>query len=122
MGNIIIILLIVVIAFLAVLSTVKHFKGEGGCCGGGGELKPLKKKLSKPIIAEKTVSIEGMHCDHCKSSVEKNINMIDGAAAKVNLKRNSAVVSMESMITDDEIISAVENAGFKVTKIELKRK
>lgn len=122
MGNIIIILLIVVIAFLAVLSTVKHFKGEGGCCGGGSELKPLKKKLSKPIIAEKTVSIEGMHCDHCKSSVEKNINMIDGAAAKVNLKRNSAVVSMERMITDDEIISAVENAGFKVTKIELKRK
>ncbi len=33
MGNIIVIVVIVVIAFFAVRSSMKHFKGEGGCCG-----------------------------------------------------------------------------------------
>lgn len=34
MGNIIVILIIAVIAVFALRSSLKHFKGQGGCCGG----------------------------------------------------------------------------------------
>ncbi len=33
MGNIIVILIIGLIAFFAVKSSLKHFRGQGGCCG-----------------------------------------------------------------------------------------
>lgn len=118
MQNIVIILILVVIVVLAVLSGIKHMKGEGGCCGGGGEIKPEKKKLDGEKIGEKIITIEGMHCDHCKNSVERFINRIDGAAATVKLKKNIAVVSMSRQVSDEELTKAVEKAGFKVIKIE----
>ena len=118
MSTAVIVIVLAVIVFFAARSGLKHFKGEGGCCGGGGELKRPPKKLNGTIIAKKTVHIEGMHCDHCKSTVERYINDIDGAAAKVNLKKNIAVVSMTRDVSDEEISKAVEEAGFKTVSIE----
>lgn len=118
MQNVIIVLVLVIIAVLAVISSIKHIKGEGGCCGGGGEIKPEKKILDGKKIAEKIVTIDGMHCDHCKNTVERYINQIDGAAAVVNLRKNIAVVSLSRDVSDDEIKRAVERADFKVVKIE----
>ena len=43
MENCIIIGIIAVIVVIGIIYTVKHFKGEGGCCGGGS-YKPKKKK------------------------------------------------------------------------------
>ena len=49
MTNAIIILLLVVLLIFAVKESIKHFKGEGACCGGGSGTirarKPKKKKL-----------------------------------------------------------------------------
>lgn len=118
MGTVIIIVILAVIVVFAVRSSMSHMKGEGGCCGGGGDIKPEKKKLEGAKIAEKTVHIEGMHCDHCKNSVERYINSIEGAAAKVNLKKNIAVVSLDRIVSDEVIRSAVEKAGFEVTGID----
>lgn len=59
-----------------------------------------------------------MHCDRCKNSVEHELNKIDGAAAVVKLRKNMAVVSMSRDVGDGELTQAVENAGFKVVKIE----
>lgn len=117
MGTAIIVLILIVIFFFAIRSSLKHFKGEGGCCGGGGTVAE-KKELSGPKIAEKNLHIEGMHCNNCKTSVERNINQIDGAVAKVNLKKNLAVVSMERLVDDEELKTAVEKAGFTITRIE----
>ncbi len=36
MENIVIIIIPVIVAGIGVCSTVKHFKGQGGCCGGSG--------------------------------------------------------------------------------------
>lgn len=44
MGNIIIGVILLVIAFFAVRASIKHFKGQGSCCGGGSD-KPEKKKV-----------------------------------------------------------------------------
>lgn len=49
MENIIIIGIIAVVVAVAILHTVKHFRGKGGCCGGGSSYKPQKKA---PIHAE----------------------------------------------------------------------
>ena len=120
MGNVIIIIVLCVALFFAIRSSLKHFKGEGGCCGGGPDIKPEKKKLENQKIAEKVISIEGMHCDHCKNTVERYINDIEGAVAKVNLRKNIAVVSIDRKISDEELKLSVEKAGFKVINIENK--
>ena len=79
---------------------------------------PERKKLTGEKIAEKIIYIEGMHCDNCKNSVECQINRIDGAVAKVNLKKKLAVVEMDREIAEEELVAAVERADFKVLRIE----
>lgn len=116
MENMIIFGIIAVLLVVGVRSSIKHFKGEGGCCGGGSSVKNQRKKL-KNVTAKKTVIVEGMTCEHCQNWVEKSINEIDGAAAKVNLKKKEVVVSMEKEIGDDVIKKAIEKAGYKVVEI-----
>ena len=116
MEDIIIVAVIVILVFVGIRSTVKHFKGEGGCCGGSAPVKKQRKKL-KTVSAQKVVIIEGMTCDHCKNRVEKSINEIDGAAAKVKLKKKEAIVSMEKEIGDEIIRTAIEKAGYEVVEI-----
>ena len=120
MGDVIIIIILCIAVFFAIRSSLKHFKGEGGCCGGGADIKPKKKKLDNDKIAEKVIRIEGMHCDHCKNTVERYVNDIDGAVAKVNLRKNIAVVSLDRMVSDEELKLVVEKAGFTVINIENK--
>lgn len=117
MENVIIIGIIVVLLLLGIRSSIKHFKGEGGCCGGGDSTVKKQKKKLKNVIARKIVIIEGMTCDHCKNRVEKSINDMDGAAAKVNLGKKEAIVSLEKDVSDEQIKTAIEKAGYKVVEI-----
>ena len=91
MGNYIIIGMLAVIVVIGFLYTVKHFKGEGGCCGGGS-YKPKRKKLSG-VKYTRTFKIGGMHCEHCKNRVEEAVNDIKGAAGRVDLKKGELTVS-----------------------------
>ena len=50
-------------------------------------------------------------------SVMEAIDKIEGASAKVNLKKEEAVVSYDREIDDDNLKKAVEEAGFKVVDI-----
>lgn len=116
MGDIIIVAIVAAAMLFAVRGVVSRSKR--GCCGGAVPKVP-EKKLDGEKIGEKVVTIEGMYCENCKNSVERQINRIDGAAAKVNLKKNIAVVSMDRLVDDEELIQAVERAYFKVTQIEM---
>ena len=69
------------------------------------------------IIGQKTLRIDGMTCDHCSGWVEKSINEIDGASAKVSLKKKEAIVSLAREISDEELILAVKKAGYRVVEI-----
>ena len=104
MVDAIIVLIVIVLLIFALKGTLKHFKGESPCCGGGSGLI-------------KTVMVSGMHCDHCVKSVTEAIDKIEGASAKVNLKKEEAVVSYDREIDDDDLKKAVEEAGFKVVDI-----
>lgn len=110
MENYIIIGVIAVIILIGVIYTVKHFKGESGCCGGGG-YKPKKKKLAN-VKYQKVFKVEGMHCERCKNRVEEVINDIKGASGKVDLKKGELTVSYAEDISDEVIKAKIERAGY----------
>lgn len=111
-------IILAVIVVIGVLSAKKRFAGKGGCCGGGGGSIEDEKKLDGPVTGKKIVHIEGMHCENCKIRVERAINKIDGASAKVNLKKNIAVVETDREVSDDLIKKAVEDQDYTVILIE----
>lgn len=116
MENYIIIGIIAVIVVIGVLYTVKHFKGEGGCCGGGS-YKPKRKKLSG-IKYTKKFKVGGMHCEHCKRRVEETVNDIKGVAGRVDLKKGELTVSYAEDVDDETIKARIERAGYTVTEIK----
>ena len=67
--------------------------------------------------AKITLKVEGMSCEHCVNTVTKTLNELDGVKkAKVNLKRGQAAVTYDSdIVMVDELISAVEEAGYNAS-------
>lgn len=112
MQDVIIIAVIVVMLGLGLRSAVAHFKGQGGCCGGGS-CKPKKKKLSQ-VKYRKTFHVEGMHCEHCKNRVEEVVGDIKGVAGKVDLKKGLLTVSYAEDVADEIIKARIERAGYHV--------
>ena len=115
MENYIIIGITLIVLCLGLFYTVKHFKGESGCCGGGS-YKPRKKRLKK-ILYQKIFTVDGMSCEHCKNRVEIAVNDIKGVTGKVNLKRGGVLVSYEEEVDETEIKARIERAGYTVTEI-----
>ncbi|WP_027430366.1 heavy-metal-associated domain-containing protein [Lachnospira multipara] len=120
MGSAIVVVILLVVVVFAFIQSRKHMKGEGGCCGGGQDevASQERKKLDNPVIGRKTLSIEGMHCDNCKNSVERSINRLDGASAVVDLKKNIAIVDYDRELDDAALKIAVERLDFKLLSIK----
>ena len=72
----------------------------------------FEKKVKKQLI------IEGMMCMHCVTSVTKALEALEGVTAKVNLKKQIAIVTLSKPITDDILKKVVADAGFTVTAID----
>jgi len=121
MADTIIILVVVVILIFALKGSIRHFRGEGACCGGGSgsvkTKKAKKKTLDGPVTGQRTIRISGMHCRNCANSVTNALNAIDGVSAKVSLKDNTAEVSFDRTVDDADLKQAVEKAGFEVVSI-----
>lgn len=120
MENFIIIVILLLLVAYGASATIKHFKGEGGCCGGGNKTVREIKKLTEPKIGEKEIRIEGMHCENCRNAVERAVNRLDGAACTVNLKKKLAAVSYSQPIEDEKLKEVIEKAGFQVVSIREK--
>ena len=75
-------------------------------------------------MTKKSFDITGMTCAACSARVEKSVSETAGVdKAAVNLLTNSMeVVYDESSITPEEIISAVEKAGYGASIKESKNK
>lgn len=116
MENFVIIAILVLVIGFGVVYTVKHFKGQGGGCCGGGDYRPKRKRISG-VIDRKTFFVEGMHCEHCKNRVEEIVNDMDGVAGKVDLKGGTLTVSYAKEMADDEIKARLERAGYRVTGV-----
>lgn len=110
MENIIIIAVLAVAAVIGALYTVKHFRGRGGCCGGGS-FRTRRKRL-KNVLYQKNFPVEGMHCENCKNRVEEIINDMPDLAGRVNLKKRELTVFYAAQIDDELIKARLERAGY----------
>ena len=67
----------------------------------------------------KTIKIEGMSCNHCKMSVEKALNSIEGISkVEVDLEKKQAVIESNVEIENDKIKEVIEEQGFEVKDIK----
>ncbi len=63
---------------------------------------------------KKVLNVEGMSCEHCVAAVTNALEAVEGVkSAKVVLKKKTATVKLENNVSDDTLIKAVEDAGFK---------
>lgn len=120
MVDIIIVLIVIALLVLALKGSIKHFKGEGACCGGGGSvvLDIPEKKLENPVLGKTVLKVSGMHCEHCVKAVTEAINKVDGASAKVNLSQNEAVVSYDRELDEENLKRVVKDAGYRVVSVK----
>lgn len=76
------------------------------------KLNKTKKEKSK---MQKTVKIEGMMCPHCEARVKELFeNMAEVTVADVSHKTGTAILTLNSELSDETIKTAIENAGYKV--------
>ena len=70
---------------------------------------------------KKLITVEGMCCAHCAKRVEDALSAVAGVvSADVKLKKNLAVVRSREAISEEQIKSVIEGAGYKVTQIVTK--
>ena len=84
----------------------------------------LNKNSRDPLISyenakEMSISISGMSCASCVNHVEKALKAKSGVLeASVNLATEKAKVKYNNSITLDEILSTIDNLGYKAQLIE----
>ncbi len=77
----------------------------------------FKEKKNKMIT--KIIYIEGMQCNHCKMSVEKALDKLEGInKVEVNLENKNAVIELEKKIDNNKIKEVIKEAGFEVKDIK----
>lgn len=66
----------------------------------------------------KTITIEGMHCQHCSSAVTKALEALPGTSnVAVSLEKGQAQLEAGAN-SDAALREAIEDIGFDVTAIE----
>ena len=124
-GVAIVILVFAICFALAVRAAIRHFKGEGGCCGDCAGPSPAQDKQIGTTVAEVELVIDGMHCMKCVARVKAALEAIPGVAAEVTLETQAkltagyglAVVRMDREVPDADLRKAVEDQGFRVVSI-----
>ena len=65
------------------------------------------------------VNVNGMNCNHCKMSVEKALNSVDGVvSAEVDLVAKNATVVLSKEVDDNTLLNVVNEAGFQAVSVE----
>ncbi len=76
------------------------------------ELKKLIPNTYKQTQMNRIYNVEGMNCNHCKSSVEKNLMKIDGIRAVTADPNQNLVVVEGEKIANDTISAVINDLGF----------
>ena len=68
---------------------------------------------------KKTISIEGMHCEHCAKKIEEPLKNIPNVnKVKVNLSKKEAIIISKSIIDDQTIKDSFKDLDFTITNIK----
>lgn len=83
-------------------------------------LRSFKVKFEEEDkMNKKEILINGMQCNHCKMTVEKVLNAIEGIdTVQVVLEDKKAIVELSKDVEDSVIIKAIEDEGFEVKEIK----
>ena len=64
----------------------------------------------------KTLKIEGMMCPHCEARVKNALEAVpEVQSAEVSHEKGTAVVTLNSDVSDDKLKETVEAQGYSVT-------
>ncbi len=99
--------------------------GEAAACGRDGKNcgnmqhrekdQTIERKEKEEDKMVKTLDIEGMMCAHCQAHVQKALEGIEGVTqVSVSLEENQAVLTAEETVSDQMLIDAVTEGGYKV--------
>ena len=117
-GVAIVVLVFAIVFALAVRAALRHFKGKGGCCGGGaGAPPPVADKAIGPAVARRELALGGLHCMKCVARVKAALEALPGVAAEVTLDPQRAIVRMDREVSDEVLRKAIEDQGFQVVSI-----
>ncbi len=79
--------------------------------------KQIHKKEEKPM--QKIMKIEGMMCGHCEARVKKTLEALEQVAqAEVSHGSGTAVVTLRSEISNEELTRVIEAQDYKVISIK----
>lgn len=70
-------------------------------------------------MMKKTIYIDGMSCHHCVMHVTRALEALQGIqSVHVELEQGIAQVELSQDVADQQFIEAIEDVGYRVTKIE----
>lgn len=58
-----------------------------------------------------TLTVEGMSCEHCEQTVEEALSGVEGVES-ASVDRESAAATVEGDADADDLVAAVEEAGY----------
>ncbi|MEK7127593.1 MAG: copper-translocating P-type ATPase [Patescibacteria group bacterium] len=94
-----------------------------------GTIRPLIKgedSVTPPVTGTQkaNLSLYGMHCSSCAALIERSIKKVPGVtSANVNFAAEKAIVTFDPAVANQEdLIKAVEKAGYKATAVEDKNR
>ena len=68
---------------------------------------------------EKTMTIEGMSCNHCKMAVERALKKVEGVTdAVVDLTAKQAEIQLSQPVADEVLMNAVNEEGFTAVRVD----
>lgn len=112
MVDIIVIVVNAIIMAFALKGTIKHFKGEGACCGGShSELKVEAKPLDR-VVDTLTLKVEDIHCENCATRIANALNRMDGINARVNVKHKEVLVQSDHKLDQTMVVDRIERLGY----------
>ena len=75
-----------------------------------------EERTEEPM--KKTLTIEGMMCNHCENTVKKALEALEGVTeAQVSHEAGTAVVTLSAEVADEALKNAVEAKDYKVLKV-----
>lgn len=63
----------------------------------------------------RTITVEGMSCEHCEETVEEALREVEGVTA-AHADRHSESATIEGAVEPTELVTAVEDAGYGGSK------
>lgn len=72
-------------------------------------------------MMKKVVQVKGMTCAHCQKRVEDSLNKLPGMSAKVNLKKEEVLITVQGSWDEKLVRTAISDVGYEVIGVEDKK-